>query len=137
MTEESLKRIEGGLGITLPQEYRDLMLARGAELRKLDRETNGRLCKALEASANDVLILNCTERKPGMGTSGAYPKWWETLWWETFVLLGTEGDGGYFCLRLDGIPGVWMIGSDDGGEPEKRFDSLAEFVDHCIALVRS
>jgi hypothetical protein len=131
MTEEALKRIEGGLAITLPPEYRALMLARGAELRQLNRDSGGRLHEFIAASANDVLILNCSERKPISGTAGAYPKWWET-----FLLLGSDGGGGYFCLRLDGKPGVWMIGSDDDGKPEKKFLSLAKYVDHCVRAIR-
>jgi hypothetical protein len=131
MTEEGLKRIEGGLAITLPKEYRELMLSRGAELRQLNKDTGGRLREFIEASANDVLILNCTERKPISGTTGAYPKWWEQ-----FFLLGTDGGGGYYCLRLDGVAGVWMIGSDDDGEPEKKYPSLAKFVDHFVRVVK-
>jgi hypothetical protein len=126
MTEEGLKRIEGGLGITLPAEYRTLMVARGAELRRLIAE-RGHLGQFVEASPNDVLITNCSERRPGMGTSEAYPKWWQQ-----FFLIGTDGGGGYYCLRLDGVPGVRMIGSDDDGQPEKKFESLSDYVDHFV-----
>ena len=79
MTEEWLKRIEGGLAITLPQEYRELMLARGAELRKLRKDASAGIRGALDLTANDVLITNCSERKPGSGTRDAYPDWWETF----------------------------------------------------------
>src|SRR4051812_5007353 len=86
MTEESLKRIEGGLAITLPAEYRELMATRGAELRQLVRERKYRFGQFVQPTANDALITNCEERRPGMGTSGAYPKWWER-----FFLVGTDG----------------------------------------------
>jgi hypothetical protein len=33
MTEEGLNRIAGGLGVTVPAAYRELMLARGEEFR--------------------------------------------------------------------------------------------------------
>jgi hypothetical protein len=71
MTEDALKRIEGGLAITLPAEYRELMLARGVELRQLVKERKHRLGQFIEPTANDALITNCSERRPGMGTSGA------------------------------------------------------------------
>jgi hypothetical protein len=127
MTEDALKRIEGGLAISLPVEYRETMLARGAELRRLVAERGRSLGQFIEASANQALITNCSERLPGMGTSEAYPKWWTQ-----FFLIGTDGGGGYYCLRLDGVPGVWMIGSDNGDEPEKKFDSLVDYLDHFI-----
>ncbi|VTR95755.1 : SMI1_KNR4 [Gemmata massiliana] len=124
MTEDALKRIEGGLAIILPAEYRNFMLARGAGLREFNKACGRRLAEALDLTANDVLITNCTERKPGSGTADAYPKWWQT-----FVLIGTDGGGGYYCLHLDGTPGVWTIGSDDDGEAEKLHGSLSDFVE--------
>jgi hypothetical protein len=62
-----------------------------------------------------------------MGTSDAFPKWWQQ-----FFLIGSDGGGGYYCLRLDGVPGVWMIGSDNGDQAEKKFESLAEYLDNFV-----
>lgn len=131
MTEDWLKRIEGGLAVALPQEYREFMLAQGAELRKLRKGADSGVMEALDLTANDVLITNCSERKPGAGTRDAFPDWWEE-----FFLIGTDGAGGYYCLRLDGEPGVWMIGSDTDDEAEKMHGSLAEFVDHIFQPLR-
>jgi hypothetical protein len=99
MTEDALKRIEGGLAITLPAEYRELMLARGVELRQLVKERKHRLGQFIEPTANDALITNCSERRPGMGTSGAVPRWWER-----FFLVGTDGGGTTAC-GWTGCPG--------------------------------
>ena len=131
MNEASLKRVEGGLAIILPAEFRAFMLARGAELRQINEETRGKLRQFIEATANELLILNCYERMPGSGTSDAVPQWWKE-----YLLIGTDGGGGFYGVCLDGRPGVWMIGSDCG-EPEKKFDTLTEYVEHFIQYARA
>ena len=130
MTEDSLNRIGGGLGITVPAAYRDLMLARGAEFR------TSQLDHWFWAHPNRVIISNLEERPrpwrwsdPG-GTAGAYPQWWKE-----FFLIGDNGDCEFFCLRLDGDPAVYKIGSDDDG-PEKIADSLAGFLEYDLVKER-
>jgi hypothetical protein len=129
MTEESLRRVEGGLAITLPQEYWELMLTRGPELKQVDADTGGRLRRFIEFSANDILILNCRERKADSRLAEAMPKWWKQ-----FLMFGAHG-GGYSCVRLDGTPGVWKITAEAG--PKKLFESLFEYVDHSIGVARA
>lgn len=130
MTEEGLRRVEGGLAITLPQEYWELMRARGAELKEINAELGGRLGAFIESSANDLLILNCRERRADAAMAKAMPKWWKQ-----FLMFGTDGRGGYCCARLDGAPGVWRI-SADGAAPKKQFDSLSDYVDHALQAAR-
>jgi hypothetical protein len=131
MTEEGLKRVEGGLAITLPAALRGFLSERGAELRKMNQEDPCNMPKQINASANDLLILNCEERRPSSALSDAYPKWWET-----YVLLGEDGAGGCYCVWLNGRPGVWMIGSDDDGEPTQQFESVEAYADHFLELAR-
>jgi len=119
MTEEGLNRIAGGLGITLPAQYREFMLARGAEFRK-----SGALDHWLWVKVNHVIIRNLEEREPRGGTAGAYPNWWKE-----YLLIGDNGDCEYFCLRLDDDPAVYKISADDDG-PEKIADSLVGFLDY-------
>jgi hypothetical protein len=129
MTEEGLRRVEGGLAITMPQEYWELMRTRGAELKQIDAETSGRLRPYIEMSANDLLILNCRERKAEAPIAAAMPKWWKQ-----FLMIGVEG-GQYCCVRLDGAAGVWKIGPDAAAK--RHFESLSEYVDHAIGAARS
>lgn len=129
MTEESLRRVEGGLAITLPHEFWELMRTRGAELKELNAELGGRLRKSIELTANDLLILNCSERRPESEMANAMPKWWKQ-----FLMFGTDARGGFWCVRLDGAPGVWRISPDDAAK--KQFESLADYVERAIREVR-
>ena len=131
MTEESLRRVEGGLAITLPQEYWELMRTRGAEFKQINTDCGGHLRQFIEISANDLLILNCSERKADAAVAGALPKWWKQ-----FLMIGTDGGRGFRCVRLDGAPGVWRIGAD-GSPPKKQFDSLSDYVDHALQAART
>src|SRR5436189_22812 len=126
MTEESLRRIEGGLAITLPQEYWELMLTRGPEFKQINAETTGRLRQMVEVSANDVLILNCRERRAESRLAGLMPKWWKQ-----FMMCGAGGRGGFHCVRLDGTCGVWRSGVETG-PPKKIFESLPEYIEQAI-----
>ena len=116
MTEDGLNRIAGGLGITVPTAYRELMFARGEEFRA------SQLGSYLWARPNEVIIENLEERDPRRSLYDPYPKWWKE-----YFLIGTDDDNDYFCLRMDGDPAVYKIGSDDSG-PEKLAESLATFL---------
>jgi hypothetical protein len=43
-------------------------------------------------------------------------------------MVGTNGAGDFYCLRLGGKRGVWMIGSDCGDEPTRTHRTLRELV---------
>lgn len=116
MTEEGLNRIAGGLGITVPTAYRELMFARGEEFRASE------LGSYLWARPNEVIIENLEERSHLRSLYDPYPQWWKA-----YFLIGTDDDNDYFCLRLDADPAVYKIGSDDSG-PEKLAESLAAFL---------
>jgi len=93
------------------------MLARGAEFRA------SQLGELLWAKPNEVIIENLRERDPRCSLYDPYPKWWKE-----YLLIGTNDDNDYFCLRLDGDPAVYKIGSDDSG-PEEMSQSLAGYLD--------
>src|SRR5262245_36095819 len=120
-------RIEQDLQITLPQEYRAVMAALADELRLVtyvvDGESRCWFDEQLYLEAQALIDTNLTQRKRYSGTDFAFPNWWRT-----FVLFGSNGGGDYYCLRLDGQPGVWMIGSDCGNEPTLTHQSLLEYI---------
>ena len=127
VTEADLKRIERRLGITLPKAYRELMSTRAEELKGLTYEIRGITHRwfdnVLYLDANRVIAANLAERQPDAGTEYAFPDWSKT-----FFLIGTNGAGDYYCLRLQGDRKVWMIGSDCGDKPNEMYESLAAFV---------
>lgn len=131
MTDADLNRIETRLGIALPVPYRELMRTRAEELRGLTQEIRGVThCwfdELLYLDADEVIEVNLSERQPDAETEFAFPNWSET-----FFLIGTNGAGDYYCLRLNGDRKVWMIGSDCGDEPSEMYGSLTEFVDEQV-----
>jgi hypothetical protein len=128
VTESDLNRIEKRLGITLPKAYRELMRTRAEELKGLTHQIRGETYRwfdeLLYLGADEVIEVNLSERQPDAGTEEAFPKWSKS-----FFLIGTNGAGDYYCLRLKGDRKVWMIGSDCGDVPSEIYGSLAEFVD--------
>lgn len=126
MNESDLARIEASLGVSLSQDYRELMLSRGEELKDIG-ERHPFFAESLFLEADQLIGSNQSEREPDMGTAYAFPKWWKK-----FVLVGTNGGGDYYCVRLDGDQHVWMIGSDCGSRPKKKFESFAEYVEATI-----
>lgn len=126
MTDADFTEIESKLGITLPNEYRELITARAAGLKTLTHKigdtTYGWFDDLLFLDAQTVIDYNLAERDTS-ATAYGFPKWWKK-----FFMLGTDGAGNYFCLRLDGKTGIWMIGTDCG-PLKKLYGSLTEFVD--------
>ena len=118
MDDAAFETIERTLSVRLPAEYRQVMGTLGDRLRGMTYRLNGEVTpyftgENLYLTPEAVIAANASERQPGMGTRYAFPKWWET-----FVLVGTNGGGDYYSLRLDDGPGVWMIGSDCGSKPK-------------------
>jgi uncharacterized protein (TIGR02996 family) len=127
VTETDLARIEGELNVRPPSEYRRVMAEQGDMLRAMTFRYNGvdapYFNDDLWLRADELIGANLSEREPGSGTGYAFPKWWES-----FFLFATNGAGDYYALRLDGKPGVWMIGSDCGDKPTRQVKSLDEYV---------
>jgi hypothetical protein len=125
MTEDSLLFIESCLGIRLPASYRALQNAYTDRLQRL--AWSDEAINPLYLTAEHVIAPNLEERQPEMGTACAFPNWWES-----FFLIGTNGGGDYYSLRLDNTEGVWLIGSDCGETPTRVADTLQQYVDHTI-----
>ncbi len=83
---------------------------------------------ALFLKADFIIKNNLLEREQNSGTGCAFPRWWEE-----FFMIGTNGGGDFYCLRLDNKPGVWVIGSDCADVPEKVADTLHEFIKQLVA----
>ena len=126
MKESDLTRIEGALGISLPAAYRDVMLTRAEELKEVGQRHDF-FAETVFVDPERLIGANQSEREPDMGTASAFPKWWQR-----FVLVGTDGGGNYYCLRLEEDERVWLIGSDCGARPKKKFDSFSDFIDSTI-----
>src|SRR5262245_31019676 len=126
MTEDGLRLIESRLGISLPRSYRALHYDHADRLKKLD--WSDAAINPLYLTAEHVIAPNIEERRPEMGTGCAFPNWWES-----FFLIGTNGGGDYYSLRLDNTEGVWLIGSDCGETPTRVADTLQQYVEQTIA----
>lgn len=122
MTEQDLSRIEGKLKITLPKAYRQLMLSRASKLKEAGCFND--YLSPFYLDPKEIISANQQERPKDSGTGYAFPKWWQT-----FFLVGTNGGGDYYCLRLDNKPGVWMIGSDCGDKPARVAPTLKAYVE--------
>jgi hypothetical protein len=126
MHEADLAEIETKLGITLPKEYRRIMVERDADLwAARDR------IDSIFLEHDDVVRANRLENQEGSGTEEAVPGWAKK-----YVLIGTDGAGGYYCLRLKRSRKVWMIGSDCDNE-EEQAPNFAAFVEAQIGPLTS
>jgi hypothetical protein len=125
MGEADFSRIESGLGISLPAEYRRVMGADGQTLRELALAYRPQfdILDSVCLAPEHVVEHNRAERAAESETAQFYPDWWRT-----FMIVGTNGAGDFYCLRLDGRPGVWMIGSDAPGLDEPVAGSFSELV---------
>jgi hypothetical protein len=130
MTESDFSFIEAKLGIRLPLEYRRVMASTGPKLLRLALEYE-RLPFDLQMvflTPHQLVDYNLSERQKNAGTACAFPNWWKT-----YLLIGTNGAGDFYCLHLDNKPSIWMIGSDCGDEASLMYDSLQVLVDEQCA----
>ncbi|MHC2069277.1 SMI1/KNR4 family protein [Bremerella sp. T1] len=123
MTEAELDQIADALAVVLPQEYRELMQTRGKWLAATGL-LNDEL-SPLYLKVDRIVQDNHSFRDRETMFGQTYPQWWKT-----FFLIGTNGAAGFYALRWDGTPGVWLLGGIFWEpEPSKLYDSLAEFVE--------
>lgn len=125
MDEQEMARVEQELGIRLPAEFRRTMESDGTMMRGLTYRRDGveqpYFDGHLYLDPGAFIGINLGERDYNY-TARGFPGWWQT-----FVMVGTNGGGDYYCLRLDDGPGVWMIGTDCGSKPTKTHDHLADY----------
>ena len=122
LTDKGFTEIELKLGITLPEEYRRVLIQRQIELAEAGC-FDGQF-SSIYLSLEDVIYVNFAAREHDSEIAAFFPSWWDQ-----FFLIGTNGAGNFYCLRLNQKPGVWMIGSDCGNEPDQLFESLNELID--------
>ncbi|HWG46402.1 MAG TPA: SMI1/KNR4 family protein [Gemmataceae bacterium] len=112
MTPMDIARVETQLNVHLPQDYREVLL-NGAELQSLTHVLGGVVCPFFEFSlflnADESISVNKWERNPEAATEYVFPGWWRE-----YFIIGTNGGGDYFCVRLDGSQGVWFLCNDNG-----------------------
>ncbi len=125
MTPADLDRIEAKLKIVLPPQYRQQMQARAADLAEMGFVEES--LAPVFGAADRVIAENLAERKRKSPTAAAYPRWWEE-----FVIIGTNGAGEYYALRLDTDKQVYLIGDEQGASAWKQFKSLKHFLDHLV-----
>ena len=95
MTEVDLARIESELGITLPLEYRGLMLTRAEELAAVAERHQPFFAESLFLDPDDVIRFNQSEREADWSNmQDEAPEF--AGWWNRFVLVGTNGAGDFF-----------------------------------------
>lgn len=124
MTDEDLAKIEAQLKIEVPKGYRTLMRTKGKRIVAAFGPEGG--LATIFASVKEVADTNKLMRRDD-AMKIAFPKWWET-----FFMIGTNGAGDFYCLRLDGKPGVWMIGTDCGDVPSRSDKSLSAFATEAL-----
>lgn len=135
MNESDLLRIEAALQVSLPSGYRKLVLERSTELESYKEEKWGEsrsiFSDWLYLDPDEIIQVNLSERDSNSDVADTFPNWWRT-----FFMYGTNGAGDYFCQRLDGVPGTWMIGSDCGVEPRLLRATLEEDVEERLEYYR-
>src|SRR5579862_8550567 len=99
MTDDDLTKLEKKLKIKLPEQYREVLKTLGARFREY--ECFQEFDASFYVNPLDVIRINAQERSKDSGTVEAFPEWWKI-----FVLVGTNGAGGYYCVRLDNRPGL-------------------------------
>src|SRR5436309_15815298 len=116
MDDSDLAKTATELKVRLPAEYRQILSTRSTELSELlihyPWGPQPLFADRLYLDANRIIEVNLIERSSDSGTGAAFP-----AWQKQFILIGDDGGGGYYCLRLDNKPGVFMIGSDCGDRP--------------------
>lgn len=128
MTDNDLAQIEADLEIALPPDYREFLGSRADELRQVTVTVDGQEVPWFEDSlyldVGHIVGVNLAQRHRNSTTTTFFPDWWKR-----FLLIGGDGDGNYYCLRLGRGREVWCIGTACDRMPVAIFLSLEDFVD--------
>ncbi len=129
MTRADINRVENELGITLPAEYTRLLSSRrAAALAKMTTNDSAPFFdRRLYLDADRIIWTNLSERRLNSATGDAFPRWMKS-----YVLIGDNGGGDFYCLRLDGSAGVFLMGADSG-RAKKVNESLSTYIDDQLA----
>jgi len=128
MTATQLASIEQRLSVRLPAEFGTVLAEHGQRLQDATYEL-GWSKKAkyfvdqIFLAPDQFVRVNMAERSVE-ATGRLYPGWEKS-----FVLVGSNGAGDFYALRLDETPGVWLIGTRCGDTPTRTQESLSGYVD--------
>ena len=84
MTDKEFTEIELKLGITLPEEYRRVLIQRQIELAEVGC-FDGQF-SSIYLSLEDVIYVNFAAREHDSEIAAFFPSWWDE-----FFLVGTNG----------------------------------------------
>jgi hypothetical protein len=134
VTETDIKRVETELGVQLPAEYREILL-NGTELQALTHVLGGVVYPffrdTLYLDPDELIDVNTWGRKPESAVEYVFPGWWK----ENFI-IGSNGGGDYYCLRLDDTPDVWFL-CCDSGEISHCYSSVTDYVEDALESYRA
>jgi hypothetical protein len=126
VTEADITRVETELGVQLPAEYREILL-NGTELQALTHVLGGVVYPffqdTLYLDLDELIDVNTWGRKPESAVEYVFPGWWKE-----YFIIGSNGGGDYYCLRLDGTPAIWFL-CCDSGEISHCYSSVTDYVE--------
>ena len=134
MVEPQLQEIESRLGITLPPRYRALLLDFPPQLFKPDAKEGTEWAWMGEDSGLFHTVASAVAYNQSVREPGFLPVNMETEPWPAeYLIIGTNGAGDHFCVRL-GTDGdrVFRFSGEEGLFKDTG-KSLAEHVDQVIA----
>ena len=125
MTREEVGQVERELGVQLPQDYRDVLLG-SDDLRALTHVLGDRVYPVFQDSLylepDELIFVNRCERNSDAATEYVFPGWWKE-----YILIGSNGAGDYFCVCVDGRPGVWFL-CNASGKVHHCYGTVHEYV---------
>ncbi len=131
MKQADIDHIRQELGVEIPAGYAQLMTTYGSRLRQYTYEVAGdETCwfePELYLSADLLIQSNRNERDIENDTARLFPQWWRT-----FLIIGDNGGGDFFGIKLDDSPGVWMLCSDEAPQAVLECEDLEAFVEERI-----
>ena len=124
MTQAEIDHAEESLGFKLPASYSTFMVASGPQLAQTPNAFEG----ALALDVGDLTLTDMLARAAADSAIGDMPPWWDD-----YFVIGEDGGGGYFLMKRDGSPEVWLMDSDWHGEPTVHSPSLQAYVEQLRA----
>jgi len=135
MTDADVGAIEARFGIQLPADYRRFLLAYPAELiatkKNLGWKQESPAERELYNNPARSIQYNEDARRPGTPWTPD-----DGPWPEHFFIIGDDQCGNYWCVDLDGAPGVWFY-DHDTGDFEPVALSIEEFARDVLLEVRT
>ena len=122
MTEEEIRAAESQLGFKLPKCYTEPMLALGEELDSfgMNPDVEGGLC----TTAEDLVGTQAAAVEAALCVNEEMVDWWAQ-----YFAIAQDGGGGYYLLKRDGSPEVFLTDSDWYEEPRPVSPTFSTFLE--------